>query len=411
MSASSDQSLKVLAPAGGPGGLDAFLERASRPSCEPFAQSRIEILGALSKRILSDRILRRDPGSVALAYWLRPGNLLPLVDAARERLAAPNSHVVPAGLVFHIAPSNVDTMFVYSWALSFLCGNGNVVRLSTRGGEIVDAVGRVLSELMKDSEELAGSNWFVQYPRESEVTATVSRACGQRVIWGGDETIRRIRSVELNPHAGERCFSSKYSYAILDIKAVIAAEDKSAAVLGDSLFLDISAFQQAACSSPHLVFLRGDPKCLDEALQRLGSLLDAAALKRGVLGDAGLAVRRIEGVFDLALSKEASLAYRGRGFTLVRGMSDEKPSRVSCGAGLLTAYHVEDFRALSEFAISGDQSVSHFGLTEEEVRELSFSLGMRGVDRVVPVGEALAFEPVWDGFDLFSDFTRKVVFR
>ena len=37
--------------------------------------------------------------------------------------------------------------------------------------------------------------------------------------------------------------------------------------------------------------------------------------------------------------------------------------------------------------------------------------GARGLDRVVPIGEALAFDTVWDGFDLVDDMLRRVRVR
>jgi len=35
----------------------------------------------------------------------------------------------------------------------------------------------------------------------------------------------------------------------------------------------------------------------------------------------------------------------------------------------------------------------------------------RGVDRMVPIGDALAFDDVWDGFDLLGEFSRLVALR
>ena len=37
--------------------------------------------------------------------------------------------------------------------------------------------------------------------------------------------------------------------------------------------------------------------------------------------------------------------------------------------------------------------------------------GARGLDRVVPIGEALAFDVVWDGFHLIDDVLRRVRVR
>ncbi len=48
--------------------------------------------------------------------------------------------VFPRGNVFHVPPANVDTIFVYSWALSALAGNHNVVRISERSAAAAETI-------------------------------------------------------------------------------------------------------------------------------------------------------------------------------------------------------------------------------------------------------------------------------
>ncbi len=58
----------------------------------------------------------------------------------------------PQGLVFHIAPGNADTVFVYSWALAALAGNRNVVRVSERGGAATEAVLSALAQSLYQAD-------------------------------------------------------------------------------------------------------------------------------------------------------------------------------------------------------------------------------------------------------------------
>jgi hypothetical protein len=60
------------------------------------------------------------------------------------------------------------------------------------------------------------------------------------------------------------------------------------------------------------------------------------------------------------------------------------------------------------FIKRSDQTVGHFGLKEDQLREFVTSLNGRGVDRIVPIGEALNFDVIWDGFDLFESFSKLV---
>ena len=43
-----------------------------------------------------------------------------------------------------------------------------------------------------------------------------------------------------------------------------------------------------------------------------------------------------------------------------------------------------------------------------DARELAVAVNGRGIDRIVPIGQALQFSRHWDGYDLFAEFTRQV---
>ena len=64
-----------------------------------------------------------------------------------------------------------------------------------------------------------------------------------------------------------------------------------------------------------------------------------------------------------------------------------------------------------KFVTPADQTVTHFGFTPAELREFAASAGAAGLDRIVPVGEALDFSPDWDGYSLLRDFVRTVIVR
>jgi len=43
--------------------------------------------------------------------------------------------------------------------------------------------------------------------------------------------------------------------------------------------------------------------------------------------------------------------------------------------------------------------------------DIGTQLCERGIDRIVPVGQALDFSPLWDGYVLFSELTRRVTVK
>jgi hypothetical protein len=55
-----------------------------------------------------------------------------------------------------------------------------------------------------------------------------------------------------------------------------------------------------------------------------------------------------------------------------------------------------------------DQTVTTYGFTDAEMRRWVLSMHGRGPTRVVPVGQALAFNRFWDGMDLLGEFSHGV---
>ncbi len=63
------------------------------------------------------------------------------------------------------------------------------------------------------------------------------------------------------------------------------------------------------------------------------------------------------------------------------------------------------------FVDEGDQTLTHWGVDGAALRDFAAHAGARGLDRLVPIGEALAFDVVWDGFHLIDDMLRRVRVR
>ena len=55
-----------------------------------------------------------------------------------------------------------------------------------------------------------------------------------------------------------------------------------------------------------------------------------------------------------------------------------------------------------------EQTLAVYGFDDQEYLSLIDSLPPRALDRIVPVGTALAFEQVWDGQELITSFTRLI---
>jgi len=400
--------ITVLAPSGAES-LARFLDSTMVVPGAPFAPARLGSLAKLSAAVLADPVLRGDPASVSVAYWLRRAQLARLAERHAHRAAAePDVLRVPVGRVLHLAPSNVDTLFIYSWAIAYLCGNASIVRLSQERGVVVEALLRVIAAIAAEDDELRSSNRFVTYGHDDAITAALSAWCAHRVIWGGDETVAAIRPLPLPSHASERVFGSKYSYAVIEAARYRAASEDERARIASGFFNDLFWFDQMACSSPQVVFWIGATELAEAAAGEFERALQGEVARRGFQSPMTSAVQRRTHAFGLAASAEVRVVLKHPGFVGVHLRDWAALDKEVCGGGLVRHLPVSRLADVLRFVDEGDQTLTYWGLDRDAVREFAAEAGARGLDRLVPIGQALAFDVVWDGFDLIDDMLRRV---
>jgi hypothetical protein len=81
------------------------------------------------------------------------------------------------------------------------------------------------------------------------------------------------------------------------------------------------------------------------------------------------------------------------------------------GGGVVYDVRVPALAAAHRLVGPRDQTLVHFGVPTAELEDFARAVNGRGLDRLVPVGEALAFDVVWDGVDLLAAFTKIVSVR
>lgn len=405
-------SMRVLAPADDALDLEAFLDPRRPAGAEPFSAARMETLARLSSAVLADPVLRQDPASVAVAYWLRRSQVSRLAQQYAHRVAEePDIVRVPVGRVLHMAPGNVDTLFIYSWAIAYLCGNVSVVRLSQDTGIVVQALLRAIDAVAVDDAELRAANRFLTYGHDEAITTALSAWCTHRVIWGGDDTVAAIRPLPLPSHASERVFGSKYSFAMIDAARYRAAPPETVSQVASGFFNDLFWFDQMACSSPQVVFWLGAPDVASSAAAKFEQALQAEVARRKFAPPVSSAVHRRAYAFGVAASTDVRVVLEYPGFVGVHLRDPALLSKEVCGGGLVRHVPAERLADVLAFVTEGDQTATHWGLDDAALRAFAVGAGVRGLDRVVPIGEALAFDTIWDGFDLLDDMVRRVRVR
>ncbi|MCK6503484.1 gamma-glutamyl phosphate reductase [Myxococcota bacterium] len=408
MSAAAPPTVQRLAPEPGPVAVPTLLrDLAEAPDGRPFDADRQALCADLSARLLDHPAARRFPELVALGWWLRPAEVTRLARAFAA-LEDERSVLCPRGLALHLPPANVDTLSVHSWALSLLVGNRNLVRLSSRRSPVSDAVSEVLSAaLAAAAPALRAGNQLVSYPHDAAVTAALCAGIDARVVWGGDATVAALRAVPMPATAVDLSFGDRWSLAVARAGAWRDLSEEARDQLAQRLFNDAYWFDQQACASPRMLAWvgAGGHECGRELFTRVA----AHARARGWQPDAATSLQKLEFAARAVLDAEVRALFRpDPAVTVIELHHARGLSRAHEGGGLFYQVELPDLEALLPLVQRRDQTLVAFGFSDPELRALARSLGGRGIDRIVPFGQALAFHRYWDGLDLLQALSRRV---
>ena len=404
--------IRPLFPPAAPLEAAALLE----PLCDPRDDTALQVgdermldfLDAVGQRLRTPAYARRIPELGPLGVYLRRGRLgaeLARVEAGQCCLR------FPLGLVFHVAPGNADTVFVYSWALAALAGNRNIVRVSDRGGEVMQAVFAVLDEALKEADPVvARTQRIVSYDhRDEAATAALSAACDLRVLWGGDQAIREIRGSPLRPAARDLTFPNRASFAAISAVAFLASPAVERKLVAEAFHSDAYLFGQAACASPGTLFWIGADAAVADAQASFLTLLTEIVETRGPRIDAAMAIQKHVATYGLAAEGIVdAVRFAGNEIAMLQLAAPVRLPRRWLGTGTFAQVRLASLAELVPLLQRQDQTLSYFGFTPAEMLCFAQHLGGRGIDRIVPLGRALEFSTVWDGYDLLREFTRLV---
>ena len=393
--------------------LASFLEELTETvPGPPLGAEAIEFCTELSAELLRPASGVGQAQLVSLGYWLRPAAIARMRESF-ERTAG-TAVMVPRGLAFHVTPANVDTMFAYSWLLSLLVGNANVVRISSQetvlASRLLEAIASVLNR--PAFAGLLRNNRIIRTGHDDRVAGGLSSIADVRVVWGGDDTVDYFRRFPLPKRGRDLTFPNRHSLALIDAAAVRSSSEEELAALADRFYNDAYWFDQAACSSPRLIVWQAEPgDDARDARDRFQAALSDAILRRNYEVETGLAITKLVFAFRRAAANERlHVEAPSNEVTWVELPDLAGYDRDHCGGGLFFEFVTSDLIAeLRRLVGPQDQTAVCYGLDREAVLEIARQLNGRGIDRFVRVGRALEFSAVWDGFDLLGEFAKRVV--
>ena len=370
---------------------------------KPFTKKRVDILGKLSKKFLKSSLGLSNPQIMVLGFWLRPASISSFMREHFSKLPK-NSISSPRGVAFHLPPQNVDTMFVYSWAISFLMGNINIVRLPTELNDLSKWIIKEIVDILEANGE-EDKNIFCNYSFSSECNNFLSQNCDVRVVWGGDKKINSLSQTLLKPTATNINFPDRQSLCLIKSEYLDTISKNELNTAAEKLYNDIFWFDQMGCGSPKAIVFLGNSKKQIELYRKIAEI----AKEKDMVPEASTIINKF-----VNLNEMAGLGISIESFSIENILNISKTKNginafeYFHGGGSIFHFEISNLIELEKLLSDKTQTITYLGLNDQEKEKCSEIMSQRGGLRLVNIGDALAFDKIWDGYDLFAAMSKLI---
>lgn len=380
----------------------------NQSSFEIFSIESIDFLSDISNNLLKRPEVRDYPDVATFAFYCRRAN----INAIKKGYSTSSNIRIGRGIVFHITPGNVPVNFAYSLFVGLITGNINIVKVPSKNFEQVDIILRSINEVLntKNYKSIFSNRLFiVKYDRDNNATSYFSNLSDVRIIWGGDNTIKEIRKSPIPPKSTEVTFSDRYSIAVINASAYINLENKRK--LAQDFYNDTYLFDQNACTSPQAIYWIGSEVDVKKAQYEFWNLLQMILDEKKFELQPVISIDKLTTFYSQAItygdiSKENQ---QGNDIWRINNSSthlDIESHR--CSSGYFNEFVIQSLDELIPIINRRYQTLSYFGISNEEFKSWLIKSKPIGIDRFVPIGRTMDFSLVWDGFDLVNNLSRQV---
>ena len=383
------------------------------PALPMFSDKAVNFLAELSKELLAIPGIRSHLDVMSYAYWIRKASL----EQTRKEFVRDDVIKIGRGVAYHIAPSNVPVNFAVSMTSSLLAGNISIIRVSNKEFEEVDIICSAMNRVMSrpDYSDMKNYICIVRYEHSDEITAYLSSICDIRIIWGGNRTIEQIRRYPIPPRAIEMCFADRHSVAVIDTAEYLksaADPEKGEEFIADiakKFYTDTYYSDQNACSSPRIVVWLNTDADVDKAKKLFWEALNKEVSEKYELQPIQ-AVDKLSMVTELSMKKTGIHLTRENNKLFIVDV-DELTSDVmdyKMSGGYFFQYNAGSLDEIIPIMGKMCQTVAVFGIDKRSVVAFVLQKGVRGIDRVVDIGDTMGLEFTWDGFRMIEAMSRVV---
>ena len=370
----------------------------------PFNKLCIDFLEDFSKKLKDYKDLKSYPELIYLMYWCRKERIKKL-----EHSLTDNQYRLGRGLIFHICPSNVPTNFVYSLFFGLLSGNSNIVKISSENSKEKSIIISILKNIFdkRKYKVLKNSNILTEYKASNtKKTEFFSSVCDARVIWGGDKTINDIRKFWIPEKSIDITFADRYSISVINLEILKNLNLNKLKILAKKFYYDSYLMNQAACNSPHFVFWVG--KKNTKLQNTFWKELNEAVENNFIFDDIHIVdkyTNLMKNIIEQNDFNKISM-YKNNLYIVDVNQKVNTIENIRGKNGTFFQKNINNLSKIKNSISKKCQTLTYFGFKKKELEVFLLNNNLSGIDRAVPVGNALNINPIWDGFNVLNELSR-----
>ncbi len=372
----------------------------------PFDNIILDFISDLSVLILKNKKLRIYPDLITFGFWCRKSNIINLKKKFFKNEIKKN-----IGLIFHIPPTNVPISLGYSFVFGLLSGNSNIIRVPRPNLENINEFLKIVIKLMelKKYSKIKRNNTFIEYKNSLEISSKISSLVDGRIIWGGNQTSKIFKEMKTKVSCKDIFFFDKFSFSLIDLKKFKSLNSYETKKLIENFYNDTFVMDQNACSSPHLVLWKNF-KLSDTKL--FWNKLDKYVNKKYLFKKENKIYKyyRINEILLKSNNILSLINYKNIKIFNLKDLNNNLTDLRGYG-GIFFQYKFNNFKNISKIFDRKFQTMTYFGINKQKLKYLLNSTHLNGIDRVVPVGNAINFNNKWDGYEILNELTRIVDFN
>ena len=232
-------------------------KKIEKKTLNPFDDIICDFFDSLSQDIFKKKKIFNDSDILTLGFWLRKKNILKLKNSFYDE-----EFKRPLGIVFHITPNNVPINFAYSLFFGLITGNTNIVKVPSKKYLQVEYLCQSINNLLKIKKFniLKEMINIIRYENDDKITEEISKKSNARIIWGGDQTVKKIKNISTPIKCVDITFPDRYSFSVVNLEGLKNLNNLNFLNFVKKFYTDNYTFDQNACNSSHLVFWIGRKK-------------------------------------------------------------------------------------------------------------------------------------------------------